>query len=387
MDARRDEDRCAAEVRAAGSARVWGLILPFLGGASASYRSTNFVVEAPTRETARRVAEHAEVCRTTIARAWLGHEIPNWKTPCPVRVKLTMGEAGGLTSFGFHQGRVTDQSITVEGRLDRILASALPHEITHTIFAAYFGGPMPRWADEGASLLSEDLLERQRHDQISIDLFARRGELPLARLFLVENYPEGPDGLLRPGLLYLEVPHRDGRTTPLPGIRPRRDEAGLGRRHPDPLPTGRRPRARPRLCRGTASRSRPDTPTSPTTSWPSIEESTSNWTWPALRGPWRSRWARSRARRSISAASLAGNRGSRSPHGSDSDTSGPASIVKSRVRSIKTGDSASGGGIKVASQQVGLARSFPSARPANLRPVCPGPERRTRRSPRPTPRP
>jgi hypothetical protein len=66
----------------------------------------------------------------------------------------------------------------------------LPHEVTHTIFAAYFGGPMPRWADEGASLLSEDLVERQRHDQIAIDLFARRGEIPLSRLFLVENYPK-----------------------------------------------------------------------------------------------------------------------------------------------------------------------------------------------------
>jgi hypothetical protein len=185
MDAR-GEDR-----RALGFARVvslaLGMILPFLCGAS--FRSANFVVEAPTQEVARRVAEHAERCRTTIARAWLGHEIPNWSIPCPIRVRVTAGEAGGLTSFGFHQGRVTDQSMTLEGRVDRILASALPHEVTHTIFAAYFGGPMPRWADEGASLLSEDLLERQRHDQISIDLFARHGELPLSRLFLVEHYP------------------------------------------------------------------------------------------------------------------------------------------------------------------------------------------------------
>src|SRR5262249_37935941 len=90
---------------------------------------------------------------------------------------------------GFRQGRVTDQSMTVEGRLDRILASALPHEVTHTIFAAYFGGPMPRWADEGASLLSEDQRERHRHDQITIHLFAPRSELPLSRLFQVENYP------------------------------------------------------------------------------------------------------------------------------------------------------------------------------------------------------
>src|SRR6478672_967392 len=122
MDARREDRRARRITRLAPL--VWGLALPFLGGAS--HRSTNFVVEAPTREVARRVAEHAESCRSTIARAWLGHELANWSTPCPVRVRLTSGEAGGLTSFGFHQGRVTDQIMTVEGRLDRILASALP---------------------------------------------------------------------------------------------------------------------------------------------------------------------------------------------------------------------------------------------------------------------
>ena len=74
-----------------------------------SFRSANFTVEAPTREVAQRVAERAEECRTAIAKAWLGHELPAWSTPCPVRVRLTAGEAGGLTSFGFHQGRVTDQ--------------------------------------------------------------------------------------------------------------------------------------------------------------------------------------------------------------------------------------------------------------------------------------
>jgi hypothetical protein len=163
------------------------VVLPALGGAS--HRTTNFVVEAPTAEAARAVAEHAERCRKEIAVQWLGRELPPWPAPCPVRVKLTGGEAGGLTSFGFARGRVSDQSMTVEGRLERILNSALPHEVTHTVFAAYFGGPMPRWADEGASLLSEDLRERRRQDQIAEDLLARRGELPLARLFRIEDYP------------------------------------------------------------------------------------------------------------------------------------------------------------------------------------------------------
>src|SRR5690606_33509921 len=114
---------------------------------------------------------------------WLGRELPRWSRPCPIRVELTGGEAGGMTTFSFGGGRVTDQEMSVEGRLDRILSSALPHEVTHTIFAAYFGGPMPRWADEGASLLSEDKIERDRHDGFVAELVGRRGQLPLGRLF------------------------------------------------------------------------------------------------------------------------------------------------------------------------------------------------------------
>lgn len=163
------------------------VLLPALGGAS--YKTTNFVVDARTLEVAKAVAEHAEKCRSSVARAWLGEELPPWPTPCPIKVVLTGGEAGGLTSFGFNHGKVTDQTMSVEGRLERILASAIPHEVTHTVFAAYFGGPMPRWADEGASLLSEDLRERRRQEQIAHDLLARRGDLPLVRLFKVEEYP------------------------------------------------------------------------------------------------------------------------------------------------------------------------------------------------------
>ncbi len=164
------------------------LEIPLLAGASA--RTNNFVVEAGSADVARKVAQRAEACRHEIAVAWLGHPIPDWSRPCPIRVQITSGEAGGLTSFGFHQGRVTDQSMKVEGRLERILASAIPHEVTHTIFAGYLGGPMPRWADEGASLLSEDERELARHDQIVADLFQRHGEFPLGRLFSMEEYPK-----------------------------------------------------------------------------------------------------------------------------------------------------------------------------------------------------
>lgn len=191
MDARYRRPRLRARGTARNGSPITLLLLaliPSLGGAS--YRSDNFVVEAQTHEVAQRVAERAESCRLAIAREWLGHDLPTWEHPCPIKVRLTQGEAGGVTSFGFRQGRVTDQTMTVEGRLDRILASSLPHEVTHTIFAAFFGGPMPRWADEGASLLSEDERELLRHDQIAANLLARHSELPLSRLFVIPDYPK-----------------------------------------------------------------------------------------------------------------------------------------------------------------------------------------------------
>ena len=183
MDAR----RAWSSVRL-GAALVVSFVSPVC--LAASYRTTNFEVKAPTAEAARKVGDHAEECRRTIAVAWLGRELDDWARPCPIQVKITGGEAGGVTSFGFDRGRVSDQSMTVEGRLDRILASSLPHEITHTIFAAFFGGPMPRWADEGASLLSEDRRELGRHDRIAADLVARRGEISLAELFVIDEYPK-----------------------------------------------------------------------------------------------------------------------------------------------------------------------------------------------------
>jgi hypothetical protein len=163
------------------------LALPLLMGAS--HRTTNFVVEAQTAEVAKAVADRAEVCRASISQAWLGEELRAWSRPCPIKVKLTNGEAGGLTSFEFGKGGVTDQVMSVEGRLDRILASAIPHEVTHTVFAAFFGAPMPRWADEGASMLSEDRREHLRQDRIVSVTLERRKDLPLVTLFKLEEYP------------------------------------------------------------------------------------------------------------------------------------------------------------------------------------------------------
>jgi hypothetical protein len=164
----------------------------------ASYRTTNFLVEAPTPQIAQQVGQTAEFYRKDKAIQWLGQEMPPWVAPCPLTVKITIGGAGGATSFNFMNGQVW-QRMDIEGPLDRVLASVLPHEITHTVFAHYFRMPVPRWADEGGAVLSEDELERGRHDQMVRQILAAGRAFPLNRLFNLRDYPREVGNLYAEG--------------------------------------------------------------------------------------------------------------------------------------------------------------------------------------------
>ncbi len=175
---------------------VWSLILCGVGLAAsapsseaATHRTRNFVVKAIRADVARQVAEYAEHYRRSKASEWLGQEIADWPDPCTVEVVLKLGDAGGATSFAFDGGRVVGQDMTVEGPLERILNSVLPHEVTHTIFAAKFGRPLPRWADEGGAVLSEDSIELDRHDRLVREVINTGRAIPLSRLFLLTEYP------------------------------------------------------------------------------------------------------------------------------------------------------------------------------------------------------
>jgi hypothetical protein len=161
--------------------------LPSMG---ASYRTVNFYVEAPTAQIAQQIGTYAEGYRKQKAVEWLGHEMPAWPEPCPIRVRITRGPAGGATSFAFDRGRVLSQDMNIEGSLDRLLASVLPHEVTHTVFAYYFRMPVPRWADEGGAVLSEDEFEKNEHDMRCRQILNTAGrEIPLRRLFALRDYP------------------------------------------------------------------------------------------------------------------------------------------------------------------------------------------------------
>ncbi|HLJ93532.1 MAG TPA: hypothetical protein VKU02_10120 [Gemmataceae bacterium] len=168
----------------------------------ATYRSPNgnFLVEAPTPQIARQVGDWAEHYRKEKAIQWLGKEMPPWPEPCPLHVKITFGGSGGATTFNFDfaHGQVW-QTMQIEGALDRLLASVLPHEVTHTVFAYYFRCPVPRWADEGGAVLSEDDLERTHHDQLVRQILNARREIPLRRLFNLREYPHDVGALYAEG--------------------------------------------------------------------------------------------------------------------------------------------------------------------------------------------
>jgi RNA polymerase sigma factor (sigma-70 family) len=144
----------------------------------------NFRVEAPTLEIARKVGLAAEQYRKKKALEWLGHELADWPEPCPIRVKLTVAGSDGVTAFAFDNGKVVQQSMSLEGSLERMLNVQLPHEMTHVVLAHHFGTPIPRWADEGAAILSSAEVERRHYGKQLQKVLSEPDRLiPLRRLF------------------------------------------------------------------------------------------------------------------------------------------------------------------------------------------------------------
>jgi hypothetical protein len=165
-------------------------------GGLASVRTTNFVVQAQGKDVAELVGQWAEQYRRQKAVLWLGQEMPPWPQPCPLFVNVTGEGPSGATSFAFApQGGVLDTKMEIQGPLDRLIASVLPHEITHTVFANYFRRPLPRWADEGGCVLMEDDAELDRHDKMTRGILNRNAQFRLRQLFTMQDYPKNGEKL------------------------------------------------------------------------------------------------------------------------------------------------------------------------------------------------
>ena len=161
-----------------------------LSSLGANQRTANFIVSAPTPAIAQQIAQAAEQYRQQLAVEWLGREMPTWAEPCPITVQVGdhLG-AGGATSFMFERGEVYGWRMTIQGSLERILDSVLPHEVTHTVFATHFRRPLPRWADEGACTTVEHASERAKQQVMLVDQLRTHRGIAFSQMFAMKEYP------------------------------------------------------------------------------------------------------------------------------------------------------------------------------------------------------
>jgi len=165
--------------------------------AAERHETANFLVTASDKQVAEKVAAAAEHYRKELAVFWLGRPMPNWSRPCRVSVNVGALGAGGQTTFQFVNGEVLNWRMSVQGSLERILDSVIPHEVNHTIFACHFRRPLPRWADEGAATLFEHDSEKLKQLHLLNQVIRDRGQhFSLQELLSMKDYPEDPRRML-----------------------------------------------------------------------------------------------------------------------------------------------------------------------------------------------
>lgn len=168
-----------------------------LGTEAATYQTVNFAVTSDRPEVAEQVGKAAELYRRQLAVFWLGKPLPNWSRPCKVSVREGALGAGGQTTFQFVRGEVLNWRMQVQGTLERILDSVLPHEVNHTIFACHFRRPLPRWADEGAATLFEHRSEQLKQLALLNEVIRNKNEIiSLRDLLSMKEYPQGQRPML-----------------------------------------------------------------------------------------------------------------------------------------------------------------------------------------------
>jgi hypothetical protein len=178
------------------------IVLSLFISTGATFQTRNFVVTAPTADIAEQVGQAAESYRRDLAKFWLGEALPNWHRPCKLRVRPGALGAGGQTTFQFVGTEVINWNMYVQGSMERILDSVLPHEVNHTIFASHFRRPLPRWADEGAATLFEDRSEQMKQLSLLNQVInSDREFISLRDLLTMKEYPRGYRPML---ILYAE---------------------------------------------------------------------------------------------------------------------------------------------------------------------------------------
>lgn len=117
---------------------------------SCSVASEHFNVinlPSPQKEKWEDLAEH---WRTKWFKLFVGEDIPYKEI---ATLKITVNDrlkvGGGQTTFVIDNSEVHNFRIEIQGPVEGMSNTVLPHEVMHTILASYYKRGLPRWADEG----------------------------------------------------------------------------------------------------------------------------------------------------------------------------------------------------------------------------------------------
>jgi hypothetical protein len=156
---------------------------------AAKFQTANFEVTADSPEVAKAIAEEAEKWRAALAKHWLKTPLEDWPEVCQIEVRTRRTGGSGWTSYEKVGGKLVRVGIELQGPPERLLEYVLPHELTHAVLVLALGEAMPRWADEGAAMLSESDSQKLRQKLLVEQLVQSGNAIPARQLLEMPDYP------------------------------------------------------------------------------------------------------------------------------------------------------------------------------------------------------
>lgn len=151
---------------------------------------------------ARRIGKRVEALRAAQFTLWSGGDAPRpWRPRCDIYVYPSNRDlvrmTGGTSKAGSAQarpsrlspGRMLQRRINVAASDRQLMLSTLPHEITHVVAGDLLSGKVPRWANEGMAVLSEQLRKINYYDAILNRALVAGKWFPVKRLMQMRRYP------------------------------------------------------------------------------------------------------------------------------------------------------------------------------------------------------
>lgn len=130
--------------------------------------TTNYIVDAPTRELAQQIGERAEAQRVRVAKTLFGDSLPAAERRTIIRASVADSNCTARTMPAPEgQGHL----VSLRGPIAEIAGPTLDHEIVHTTIADALGREFPAWLNEGIASRYDNsqlraIRRRERHDML-----------------------------------------------------------------------------------------------------------------------------------------------------------------------------------------------------------------------------